>query len=64
MYTVNDKTFDSYMKAVAYAEEVAADVIQTDNGMRRWTPPAAVTKKAKRRYAEHKAVYDIQKATN
>lgn len=46
MYTVNGQKFDSFLAAIAAAKPIRADVIQADNGARRWTPgkPAAVRK--------------------
>lgn len=47
-YSVNGKGFDSFLQAVAYAKPLNADVIQNDNGMRRWTPaPAAKARKVR-----------------
>jgi hypothetical protein len=60
MYTVNGQSFNSYLAAIDAAAKIGADVIQTDNGMRRWTPPAPVSKKAKRRYADHKNAHEAQ----
>lgn len=60
MYIVNGNKFDSYFAAIAAAKEIGADVIQADNGARRWTPPAAVTAKKMRFHAEHKAAYAAQ----
>ena len=51
MYLVNESKFDSYFAAIAAAKAIGADVIQADNGARRWTPPAAVSSKKKRGYA-------------
>lgn len=60
MYTVNGEVFNSYMAAVKKATEVNADVIQADNGIRRWTPPAPVSKAKLRRYKDGMAAYDAQ----
>lgn len=47
-YSVNGKGFDSFLMAVAYAKPLNADVIQNDNGFRRWTPaPAAKVRKVR-----------------
>jgi hypothetical protein len=48
MYSVNGKTFDSFMAACKHGQSVNMEVIQVDNGAVRWTPPAVCPKFAKR----------------
>lgn len=62
MYIVNGNKIESYFAAIAAAKAIGADVIQADNGARRWTPPAAVSAKKLRAHAEHKAAYAAQQA--
>jgi hypothetical protein len=59
MYTVNEQKFSSYLKAVAAANLAGAEVFD-ENGVRRWAPAAAVSKKAVRRYNEQLAAYNAQ----
>lgn len=59
IYSANGREFDSFLAAVRYADEVKCDVIQIDNGKRRWTP-AKVNPKAARMYRERKAAYEAQ----
>lgn len=40
MYLVNSIAHTSYFAAIAAAKAIGADVIQADNGARRWTPAA------------------------
>jgi hypothetical protein len=36
MYTVNNKTFQSYLKAVAEANKTSSKVVETATGIIRW----------------------------
>jgi hypothetical protein len=46
MYEVNGTKFDSFLKAVAVAKLDGSKVIESSNGMERWTP--APVRKANR----------------
>ena len=59
MYTVNQESFTSYLKAVAAAKSANAEVFD-DQGIRRWAPAPAVAPKAVRRYNEQLVAYSAQ----
>ena len=61
MYTVNGNLFNSYMAAIAAAKAENTEVIQADNGMVRWTPPAPVSAKRMRQYRNKAAAYEAAK---
>lgn len=60
MYEVNGQKFDSYFNAIATAKIQGADVVETETGIRRWTPAAKISSKKIRRYHEQKAAYEAQ----
>ena len=62
MYTVNETTYTSYFAATAAAEEENANVIQTDNGLVRYTPSVKVTAKQERVYKERLSAYSAYKS--
>ena len=64
MYTVNEKTFNSFMKAMRYAQSIKAEVFEVETGLRRWAPAAPVSAKRMRRYENQKAAYDAQERLN
>lgn len=64
MYEVKatGEKFQSFMAAVASAKVAASDVIEIATGIRRWTPPAAVSAKKVRKYNEHMSAHAAYKA--
>jgi hypothetical protein len=61
MYTVNEKSFESFTAAVNYAQQMRCDVIESETGIRRWYP-ASISRKALRMYNERKAAYAAQQS--
>lgn len=59
MYKVNAEAFDSFLKAVAAANKIGAEVFDS-NGNRRWAPAAAPSDKKLRRYKEQLAAFQAQ----
>jgi len=59
MYKVNAETFDSFMKAVASANKIGAEVFD-DKGVRRWAPAKLPSAKKVRMYNERMAAYNAQ----
>lgn len=62
MYQVNNRTFTSFLTAVAVAKESGSEVFDS-NGVRRWHPAPAVSGKKARLYKERLAAYNAQQAT-
>ena len=63
MYEANEIKFDSYLKAVAYANANKVEVFEVradGSKIRRWAPAAPVTSRKMRRYLEQKAAYEAQ----
>lgn len=61
MYTVNQESYTSYLKAVAAAKSASAEVFD-DKGIRRWYPATStVSAKQVRRYNEQLAAHNAQK---
>ena len=60
MYSVNGKTFDSYMKAIAEAQSQNTNVIETKTGLTRWEPLRPVSDKRMNRYLGQKSAYEVQ----
>lgn len=60
MYTVNGTEFASFTQAIQAAKAIGADVLQADNGARRWTPAPAPSAKKTRMYRERLAAYKAQ----
>ena len=58
--TATGQYFESFIAAVAAGSEV----VQADNGVRRWAPAATVTPKQIRRYNERAAAYAAQQRAN
>jgi hypothetical protein len=40
MYDVNGTKFESFTKAIAFAQPIRAEVIEVATGLRRWAPAA------------------------
>ena len=45
MYTVNGTEFNSFLKAIEFANSIKADVVETSTGLRRWSPAKVSSKK-------------------
>ena len=64
MYKVKGKTFDSFMKAMRYAQSIKAEVFEVETGLRRWAPADPISAKRMRRYENQKAAYEAQERFN
>jgi hypothetical protein len=59
-YIVNNVKYVAFSAAVAAAKLAGANVIDGQNGIVRWSPPAPVSKARMDRYAHRKAAYEAQ----
>ena len=62
MYEANGIKFDSFTKAVAYADSVKVEVFGVREGRRVWAPAAPVSSKKMKMYRERLAAYKAQEA--
>lgn len=62
--TATGQSFESFIAAVAAGKAAGSEVVQADNGVRRWAPAAPVTSKQIRRYNERAAAYAAQQRAN
>lgn len=57
MYSANGNEFKIFFDAVNYAKAQSCEVIQIDNGLVRWTPPAPISAKRMRQYQNQLNAY-------
>lgn len=62
MYTVNETSFDSWTKAVEYADTIKAAVFGVREGRIVWSPAPPVSSKKMHMYRERLAAYNAQEA--
>lgn len=62
MYEVNGTKFESFTKAVAYADSIKAEVFGVRENRRVWTPAAPASSKKMKMYRERMAAYKAQEA--
>lgn len=57
-YSVNDKTFSSYVEAVKEAQDLNTVVILIATGQVKWKPLPPVSQKRMKRYLNQKAAHE------
>ncbi len=62
MYTVNNKTFKSYLKAIAEADKTGAIVTEAKTGIVRWEPAPKVPNAKMQDYNNRLNAYKAQEA--
>jgi hypothetical protein len=63
MYSANGTEFKTFSDAVNCAKAQNCEVVQIDNGLVRWTPPAPISAKRMRRYQDQMSAYNAYKAS-
>ena len=62
MYEVNGIKFESFTKAIVYADSIKAEVFGVREGRVVWTPAAPISSKKMKMYHERMAAYKAQEA--